>query len=120
MADGTVSMADGLGHKAIDSNEVRRKQRNLVDSVSPLHLYLQQSKNPNCSIPIEMGTPPASISGDSKLGTTLRSSSPTGTRSKLLSWTQQHEHQQPIKTELLKLPTVTAAANSHYSHNMDS
>lgn len=32
MADGTISIADGLGFKAIDSNEIRRKQRSVSDS----------------------------------------------------------------------------------------
>ncbi|KAF7120230.1 hypothetical protein RHSIM_Rhsim13G0130100 [Rhododendron simsii] len=32
MADGTISMIDGLGSKAIDSNEMRRKQKNSSES----------------------------------------------------------------------------------------
>ncbi|KAI8550596.1 hypothetical protein RHMOL_Rhmol06G0119500 [Rhododendron molle] len=36
MADGTVSMVEGLGYKAIDSNELRRKQKNSIDlTISP-------------------------------------------------------------------------------------
>jgi len=31
MGDGTMSMADGLGFQALDSNEVRRKQRNAIN-----------------------------------------------------------------------------------------
>lgn len=36
MVDGTVSMVEGLGYKAIDSNELRRKQKNSTDlTISP-------------------------------------------------------------------------------------
>ncbi|KAG5557727.1 hypothetical protein RHGRI_007845 [Rhododendron griersonianum] len=34
MADGTISVAEGLGIKALDSNELRKKQKNLVDSAN--------------------------------------------------------------------------------------
>lgn len=36
MADGTISMMDGLGLKAVDSNELRRKQKITVESDTPL------------------------------------------------------------------------------------
>ncbi|KAI8550685.1 hypothetical protein RHMOL_Rhmol06G0127200 [Rhododendron molle] len=50
MADGTVNMAEGLGFKAIDSNEMRRKQKNISDQISST-----QSGNPISSFPCELG-----------------------------------------------------------------
>ncbi|KAG5513045.1 hypothetical protein RHGRI_038536 [Rhododendron griersonianum] len=35
MADGTISLAEGLGLKALDSNELRRRQQVLDPSKSP-------------------------------------------------------------------------------------
>ncbi|KAI8538817.1 hypothetical protein RHMOL_Rhmol09G0133000 [Rhododendron molle] len=34
MADGTISLEEGLGFKAIDSNEIRRKQRGISSSAA--------------------------------------------------------------------------------------
>ncbi|KAF7113905.1 hypothetical protein RHSIM_RhsimUnG0102100 [Rhododendron simsii] len=34
MADGTISFAEGLGFKALDSNEMRRQQKNVRSSPS--------------------------------------------------------------------------------------
>ncbi|KAG5540761.1 hypothetical protein RHGRI_020861 [Rhododendron griersonianum] len=72
MADGTISLAEGLGIKALDSNELRRKQKNLVGSIP-----ISQTDKPNNSIPFEFGTPQMSNSGDYKNGSTFQSSSPT-------------------------------------------
>ncbi|KAG5540752.1 hypothetical protein RHGRI_020855 [Rhododendron griersonianum] len=76
MADGTISFAEGLGIKALDSNELRRKQKNLVGSESPLHTISQTDK-PNNSNPFELGTPRMSNSGEYKNGSMFQSSSPT-------------------------------------------
>ncbi|KAG5540759.1 hypothetical protein RHGRI_020859 [Rhododendron griersonianum] len=77
MADGTISVAEGLGIKALDSNELRKKQKNLIDSGSPFHVPLSQSENPNTSPPFEFRTPQMSNPGDYKNGSTFRSSSST-------------------------------------------
>ncbi|KAG5552988.1 hypothetical protein RHGRI_010972 [Rhododendron griersonianum] len=63
MADGTISIAEGLGIKALDSNEVRRKQMNLVGSGSPLHIPISQTDKSNNSNPFEFETPRMGNSG---------------------------------------------------------
>ncbi|KAG5552987.1 hypothetical protein RHGRI_010972 [Rhododendron griersonianum] len=77
MADGTISIAEGLGIKALDSNEVRRKQMNLVGSGSPLHIPISQTDKSNNSNPFEFETPRMGNSGDYKNGSMFQSSSPT-------------------------------------------
>ncbi|KAG5540732.1 hypothetical protein RHGRI_020837 [Rhododendron griersonianum] len=52
MADGTVTMAEGFGYKALDSNEMRRKQKSISEQINSNQLLPQQSGNPNSSIPI--------------------------------------------------------------------
>ncbi|KAI8555517.1 hypothetical protein RHMOL_Rhmol05G0179200 [Rhododendron molle] len=54
MADGTISLEEGLGFKAIDSNEIRRKQRGISDPLSPIQLNLMPSGNLNRSSPTEL------------------------------------------------------------------
>lgn len=47
MADGTVSMVEGLGYKAIDSNELRRKQKNSIDLTISPQIQTMIPKNPS-------------------------------------------------------------------------
>ncbi|KAI8564160.1 hypothetical protein RHMOL_Rhmol03G0160400 [Rhododendron molle] len=54
MADGTISIEEGLGFKAIDSNEIRRKQRGISDPLSPIQLNPMPSGNLNRSSPTEL------------------------------------------------------------------
>lgn len=67
MADGTICLADGLGFKALDSNELRRKHQvseNLKSQQShPTVLDLEASR--------------VIISGDFNLGSSLRNADPT-------------------------------------------
>ncbi|KAI8564159.1 hypothetical protein RHMOL_Rhmol03G0160300 [Rhododendron molle] len=62
MADGTISMAEGLGSKALDSNEIRRKQKNNSD---PDVRRKQRGFNPQISSPnpffLDSSTPSVSI-----------------------------------------------------------
>ncbi|KAI8559924.1 hypothetical protein RHMOL_Rhmol04G0214100 [Rhododendron molle] len=45
MADGTISMIDGLGSRAIDSNELRRKQKHSESAVPILGLQMRLISN---------------------------------------------------------------------------
>ncbi|KAG5557720.1 hypothetical protein RHGRI_007839 [Rhododendron griersonianum] len=56
MADGTILMAEGLGCKAIDSNEIRRKQKGISEPLSPLQSKIMQSGNLNRSNSTELET----------------------------------------------------------------
>lgn len=47
MADGSITMADGLGIKAIDSHEVRKMQRNEVRDTPLSAISLQYTPKPN-------------------------------------------------------------------------
>ncbi|KAF7140962.1 hypothetical protein RHSIM_Rhsim06G0090200 [Rhododendron simsii] len=67
MADGTVSFADGLGCKALDSNELRRKHQ-ISDLAKASQPQLIQS---------ELGTSRLILSDDTNLGPILRSAAPT-------------------------------------------
>ncbi|KAF7143233.1 hypothetical protein RHSIM_Rhsim05G0116500 [Rhododendron simsii] len=51
MADGTLSMAEGLGLKTMDSNEVRRKQRGFNPQIFTLNPFFLDSSSPSVSIP---------------------------------------------------------------------
>lgn len=69
MADGTLSMAEGLGFKAVDSNELRRKQVPHVES-------------PKSGVPFTLNPQGLSISGDTDLQSSrtrsVQSSTPNG------------------------------------------
>ncbi|KAG5562241.1 hypothetical protein RHGRI_005095 [Rhododendron griersonianum] len=69
MVDGTLSMAEGLGIKALDSNELRRKQVPHIES-------------PKSGIPFTLNPLGPSISGDFDLQSSrirsVHSSSPNG------------------------------------------
>ncbi|KAI8522348.1 hypothetical protein RHMOL_RhmolUnG0002300 [Rhododendron molle] len=54
MADGTISVMEGLGCKAIDSNEMRRKQKGISDQLSPIQIQSLQVGNPKSTNPSEM------------------------------------------------------------------
>ncbi|KAG5531833.1 hypothetical protein RHGRI_026448 [Rhododendron griersonianum] len=64
MADGTISLADGLGLKALDSNELRRRQQVLDPSKSP-HFHPS---------PMKVETQQGGNSGDSSPKTSKQSS----------------------------------------------
>ncbi|KAG5557728.1 hypothetical protein RHGRI_007846 [Rhododendron griersonianum] len=64
MADGTISLADGLGLKALDSNELRRRQQVLDPSKSP-HFHPS---------PMKVETQQGGNSGDSSPKTSKHSS----------------------------------------------
>ncbi|KAI8524484.1 hypothetical protein RHMOL_Rhmol13G0152900 [Rhododendron molle] len=55
MADGTISVMEGLGCKAIDSNEMRRKQKGISDQLNPIQIQSLQVGNPKSTNPSEMG-----------------------------------------------------------------
>lgn len=49
MGDGSVSMCEGLGIKAVDSNDVRRKQRGFNPQISPPNPFFLDSSTPSIS-----------------------------------------------------------------------
>lgn len=73
MGDGTISLADGLGFKALDSNELRRRQQ-----------VLDPSKSPHFHPPMKEGIQQRGNSGDSSstinLGNTVHASYSDGSR----------------------------------------
>ncbi|KAG5521738.1 hypothetical protein RHGRI_034083 [Rhododendron griersonianum] len=77
MADGTISMAEGLGCKALDSNEIRRRQKNISDPNGSLHLQQPRSVNPNSGNPLELEFPLLCTFNEHTLGSSLRQAIPT-------------------------------------------
>ncbi|KAG5552984.1 hypothetical protein RHGRI_010969 [Rhododendron griersonianum] len=66
MADGTISMAEGIGIKALDSNELRRKQ-------------VPHLESPKSGIPFPLNPLGTSFSGDFELQSTRTSSDHSST-----------------------------------------
>lgn len=72
MADGSISMADGLGLKAIDSNEVRRRQQLSGISKSP-QFYLTQAE-----VETQMMNKSSEFKSGSTLEKAVHATSPAG------------------------------------------
>ncbi|KAG5531947.1 hypothetical protein RHGRI_026526 [Rhododendron griersonianum] len=70
-------MEEGLGFKAIDSNEIRRKQKSISDPNGSLRLQQVISENPKSDNSLVMGFPPLITTNDPKLGSSLRQSTST-------------------------------------------
>ncbi|KAI8535330.1 hypothetical protein RHMOL_Rhmol10G0165800 [Rhododendron molle] len=63
MADGTLSMADGLGLKTIDSHELRRRHQ-FLDLVENPQIHPPQMSNPRSPILFELDNPNVPVSSD--------------------------------------------------------
>lgn len=80
MADGTILFADGLGFKALDSNEIRRKQRTMIESLADGKIHSDASPNlgfepgnPNLKNPL------SNFSGEVDFGAAITSFGPLST-----------------------------------------
>lgn len=85
MADGSISMIEGLGYKALDSNEIRRKQKIIPESSSSFQLQLPHPENPRSESSLELGNPSLSNSKEAMLRSPIQQSpsSPSSTGSGL-------------------------------------
>lgn len=75
MADGTILLAYGLGFKALNSNEIRRKQRSKIEPDGKIHSDASPNMgfepvNPNLKNPV------SDFSGEVDFRTNITSSGP--------------------------------------------
>lgn len=98
MAEGTISMADGLGIKALDSNEVRRRQGIHLDSTQTTQIHFPISSNPKSSTSGELGIPHQYFTNESHSGSTLQVSVPISS----LNGFEAHIPKSPKKSSLAR------------------
>ncbi|KAG5513035.1 hypothetical protein RHGRI_038542 [Rhododendron griersonianum] len=132
MADGTVSMADGLGLKALDSHELRRMHQ-LLDPHQNSQIQTLHLGNPSNPILFELDSPHMLTSNESNsrfnnggtvpipssISTSIGSGAPSPNSSKIPNPSQEHQ-QQDTKEHLGVLSPKHNQSNSARKLHQDS